>query len=167
MDHVYLSFLFLFFSYILSLLHMDGISLVLQLVLLVFFQYIYYTLTIHPPPRYEYVQNCVSCGKMTPQHYVHCSKCKKLFPTLELFKNHSCVIKWERDYNKYKYKRKEHYFPWEHVLRCPILNYNESRIIVDFKSPPETWKNMTGRAGELTICRKTRKQTQFQITYMN
>lgn len=82
MDHIYLSFLFLFFSYILSLLHMDGISIVLQLVLLVFFQYIYYTLTIHPLPRFEYVQNCVSCGKMTPQHYVHCSKCKKCVPVL-------------------------------------------------------------------------------------
>ena len=82
MEHIYLSFIFIFFTYILAILNMDGISLALQIVLLVFFQYIYYSLTIHPPLRFDYVQNCVSCGKMTPQHYVHCSKCKKCVPVL-------------------------------------------------------------------------------------
>ena len=35
---------------------------------------------------------------------IRCSECKKIFPTLDLFKNHSCIIKWERDYNKNKRK---------------------------------------------------------------
>ena len=61
----------------------------------------------------------------------------------------------------------ENYFPWQDVMKCPIAIFNESIIIVDFRSPPETWQNMVGRAGELTICRKTKTQIKFQITCMN
>ena len=55
------------------------------------------------------------------------------------------------DLNENINERTENYFPWQDVMKCPIARFNESIIIVDFRSPPETWQNMVGRAGELTI----------------
>ena len=71
------------------------------------------------------------------------------------------------DLNENINERTENYFPWQDVMKCPIARFNESIIIVDFRSPPETWQNMVGRAGELTICRKTKTQINFRITCMN
>lgn len=82
MDHLLFTFTFIGTSYILSAFHLDVLSIVLQLVLLLILQYLYYLMTIHEPPLYQYFQHCVSCGKMTPQHYVHCTKCKLCVPVL-------------------------------------------------------------------------------------
>lgn len=82
MDHLLFSFLFFMSTYALYMVNLDGISLILQMIFIMFLQYLYYTLTIHPLPRFEHVQKCVSCKKMTPQHYVHCLKCRKCVPVL-------------------------------------------------------------------------------------
>ena len=70
--------------------------------------------------------------------------------------------------NKHVNEHPEHQLmPWQDVIKCPIVRFNESVIIVAFRSPPDTWKELAGIAGELTICRKTKQQINFRITCMN
>jgi len=95
-------------------------------------------------------------------------------------------------YNEYD---KEIYFPWSHVMKC-INNqksgetgkgYNEilpklieEKIICPkcgkgvkylkvfyFKSPPETWEMLCGRAGWMVICEDCKKQVYFKTEVMN
>ena len=82
MDHILFSLFFGSSTYILLYFGIDGISFILQLVLLLYLQYKFFVLTIDDTPRYDHFQHCVSCKKLTPQHYVHCTKCKKCVPVL-------------------------------------------------------------------------------------
>lgn len=101
MDHLLFTFLFIGITYILVAFHLDVLSITLQIVLMLIFQYFYYLMTIHPPPTYEYYQHCVSCGKMTPQHYVHCTKCKKCVPVLYSHFNAVGMCVSKSNYSRY------------------------------------------------------------------
>ena len=70
--------------------------------------------------------------------------------------------------NKHVSENTEHQvMPWQDVIKCPIVRFNKSIIIVNFRSPPDTWQALAGIAGEITICRKTKQQINFRITCMN
>jgi len=82
MNHFYFTLFYICTFYILVAFGLDGISFVTQCLLMFFLQYKFYTLHIEPANPYEYVQQCTYCKLLTPQHYVHCNKCKKCVPVL-------------------------------------------------------------------------------------
>ena len=115
-------------TYVLYMLNLDGISLILQMIFIVFLQYLYYTLTIHPLSRFDHVQNCVYCKKMTPQHYVHCLKCRKCVPVL--FQHYEsigmCVSK--SLFKRYKYMK--HLMIIQQMIIVVIKSFSAPYIIL-------------------------------------
>ena len=101
MDHLLFTFTFIACSYALGAFGLDGISIALQITFVALLQYVFYTMTIHPPPKFQYFQNCVSCGKMTPQHYVHCSKCSVCVPVLYTHYESVGMCTSKKKYNRY------------------------------------------------------------------
>ena len=120
-NHFYTTILFMCSTYTLCILYLDGISMTLQLLLFVFLQYKYYMMTVVPEPRYQHVQHCVSCNKMTPQSYIHCLHCKKCLPVT--FDHYSvedmCV---QKDvYKRYLFVKR--FFIMQQIIILSIMSF--------------------------------------------
>lgn len=76
LNHYTLSLYFISFIVFYSRMDVDRISIVTTSLLFLIFQYKYGMLRIKPVQGNHTYQRCVTCAKMTPQHYVHCIKCK-------------------------------------------------------------------------------------------
>ena len=59
---------------------LDDISKILMLIFAVMINYFYFQLRLEPGLKFDSFQQCVSCNKLTPQHYIHCEICKKCVP---------------------------------------------------------------------------------------
>lgn len=60
--------------------HIDAMSMTTILMFFFMFQYLYWIAILQSFPKNYAVQSCTKCRKMTPQHFVHCDRCKRCQP---------------------------------------------------------------------------------------
>jgi hypothetical protein len=74
------------------------------------------------------------------------------------------IIHWRVIFNK---RVKAAYKVYDNNL-CPYCNGGDSKsnknnclVLIHYKSPPHTWRNLAGREGDLIICTLHKKQIYF------
>jgi len=80
MQHLQYSIYFLCSILYFVATHIDAMSMTTMVMFFFMFQYLYWITILHTFPKNMVVQSCPKCRKMTPQHFVHCERCKKCQP---------------------------------------------------------------------------------------
>jgi len=77
MNHALYTIYLLLNIALLYILRIEALSVSTVILGFVFWQYFYWICTLERVPQFYAFQRCAACDKMTPQHYIHCDKCKK------------------------------------------------------------------------------------------